>query len=118
LARLSGGVHAVEEITEGVRGARAFEWAQNTKHIPSLTRTAKYRVPDVLPGGLSSTLIGEVKNVKKLSLTNQLRDYIAYSQQEPRIPFYLYVRESTQLSKPLERAVGLEQILLKRVRFK
>lgn len=45
----------------------------------------------------------EVKNVKNLSYTRQLRDYTDYaSQKGPRLD--IYVRDSTNLSGPLARA--------------
>lgn len=59
-------------------------------------------VPDILDeaGGV----IGEVKNVRNLSYTAQLRDYIAYAQAK-QLQSDLYVRGSTLLSGPLQEAV-------------
>ena len=44
--------------------------------------------------------MGEIKNVKNLSLTPQLKDYINYCY-ENGYQFTLYIREGTQLSGPL-----------------
>lgn len=97
--------------TLGRQGEEAVGIVKNTKHIKSLTGTASYRVPD----GLTDTAIIEVKNVSKLSYTNQLRDYVAWAKHKG-LRFELYVRESTQLSKPLQEAVDRGDIILIRVR--
>ena len=57
-------------------------------------------------------MIGEVKNVGRLSYTNQLRDFAAYAQQQ-RYTFELWVRPTTPLSGPLQLAVGEGQIILR-----
>jgi hypothetical protein len=72
-----------------------------------LSGTASYRIPDEL----TSTALGEVKNVANLSHTNQLRDFAAYAQQEG-LMFNLDVRGSTTLSGPLQDAVSAGQINL------
>ena len=82
---------------EGMVGAGL---EQNTTRIPSLSGTANYRVPD----GLTNTTLSEVKNVKTLSMTNQLNDYMQYSKQNG-LGFDLYVRPTTQLSGPLQQQV-------------
>ncbi len=92
----------------GREGMAAAGIEQNTTRIPSLTGTAKYRVPD----GLTNTTLSEVKNVSKQSLTNQIRDYLQYSQQQG-LNFELHVRPSTQLTKPLQQQVTLGNITLK-----
>ena len=50
----------------GIAGEQAVGVGAKTR-IPSLTGTAKYRIPDQL----TSTTLGEVKNVSHLSLTRQ-----------------------------------------------
>ncbi|PVD50035.1 hypothetical protein DC498_22205 [Terrimonas sp.] len=69
--------------------------------MPSLSGTASYRIPD----GLTNTTLSEVKNVKNLSMINQLKDYMQYSQQNG-LRFDLYVRPTTQLSRPLQQQVA------------
>ena len=56
--------------------------------------------------------LSEVKNVKYLSFTSQLRDYAAWAKQEG-FTFNLYVREGAQLSGPLRAAenAGLVNII-------
>jgi len=97
---------AAEDGMAGVRAAGSFGErsagiTKNTDHIPSLSDTAAYRIPDEL----NATTLGEVKNVGSLSYTNQLRDFSAYAQQEG-LMFNLYVRGSTTLSGPLQDAVN------------
>jgi restriction endonuclease fold toxin 7 of polymorphic toxin system len=77
------------------------------ERIPSLTGTAKYRVPD----RVTKLTIEEVKNVLQLSNSNQLRDYFAYARRTKRT-FVLVIRRATVLSEELERyaAQGLIQI--------
>jgi RHS repeat-associated protein len=55
------------------------------------------------PDGLTDAALSEVKNVKSLSFTRQLRDYAAFAGQTGR-RFDLYVRSSTRLSGPLRAA--------------
>ncbi len=75
--------------------ARAHEigvWAERNAGIPpgmtnkieSLNGTAHYRKPDILidatsPGGLPLSSIADVKNVRHLKVTEQLKDYMAYA---------------------------------------
>jgi RHS repeat-associated protein len=96
---------AAEDGMAGVRAAGSFGERsagiiKNTDHIPSLSDTAAYRIPDEL----NATTLGEVKNVGSLSYTSQLRDFSAYAQQEG-LTFNLYVRGSTTFSGPLQDAV-------------
>lgn len=53
--------------------------------------------------GLSSEAVSEVKNVGKLSYTQQLRDDVDYARANG-LRFDLYVRRNTKLSGPLVRA--------------
>jgi Restriction endonuclease fold toxin 7 len=97
LAAKSGmaGVRAAGRTGEEVAGV-----VKNTEHIPSVSGSATYRIPDEL----NSSLPGEVKNVSRLSYTNQLRDFSAYASGNG-LQFNLYVRSGTQLSRPLQLAV-------------
>jgi hypothetical protein len=65
-----------------------------------------------IPDALSSTTLTEVKNVASQSYTQQLQDFVTYSQQN-RLTFELYVRPSTQLSGPLQQAVANGDVVLK-----
>jgi RHS repeat-associated protein len=93
----------------GRAGERAAGIVKNTDHIPSLSGTVPYRVPDEL----NSSVLGEVKNVSRLSYTKQLRDFSAYAIQQG-LTFNLYVRGSTTLSGPLQDAVDGGEINLVR----
>jgi RHS repeat-associated protein len=99
------GARAAETATASARaaGRTGEELAgivKNTEHIPSASGGAAYRIPDEL----TSSVLGEVKNVSRLSYTNQLRDFAAYANAN-ELQFNLYVRGGTQLSGPLQRAV-------------
>ncbi|WP_146575656.1 putative toxin [Botrimarina hoheduenensis] len=65
-----------------------------------------------IPDGITRDAVSEVKNVKKLSFTKQLRDFADYAKQEGK-RFDLYVRKDTELSGPLRDAVGRGDINLR-----
>jgi hypothetical protein len=92
----------------GNAGEAAAGIAKNTTRIASSTGTAAFRVPD----GLTTTTLTEVKNVAKLSLTNQLRDFAAFAAETKR-GFDLVVREGTRLTKPLQEFIRNQGINLK-----
>jgi len=94
----AGGIAGARAL--GAAGEAASGLIKNTQRIPSATGTAAFRVPD----GLSATTLSEVKNVSRLSLTNQLRDFSAYANGTGR-SFDLYVRSNTQLSGPLQQFI-------------
>jgi hypothetical protein len=77
--------------------------------IPSDTNSAAYRIPDKL----DAKNLTEVKNVKSLSNTKQLQDFLAYAQQTKRT-FTLVVRSNTVLTKELDGLVKAGKIVLKR----
>ena len=95
----------------GVAGEAASGIARNIERIPSLSGTAKYRIPD----GLSSTTLSEVKNVRRLSYTSQLRDFSAFAK-EANLSFDLYVRPDTRMTIPLQEAIGRGDINLRTIR--
>lgn len=66
------------------------------RRIPSLTGTAKYRVPNIL----SETELIEVKNVKYQQLTNQIKDFIAFCHVSNR-NFIIYLKDDARLSASL-----------------
>ena len=89
----------------GEAGEAAAGIVKNTERIPSATGTAAFRVPD----GLTATTLTEVKNVARLGLTNQLRDFAAFAKATGR-EFDLVVRSTTELSKPLQDFIRAEGI--------
>jgi hypothetical protein len=96
--------------TLGQAGETISGILKNTQRIDSLTGTAQYRIPDQLLR--TQRLISEVKNVAQLSLTNQIKDYSAFAQQEV-YTFELWVRETTKLSQPLQKLIDNGQIILR-----
>lgn len=96
----------------GIAGEEAVGVGAKTR-IPSLTGTAKYRIPDQL----TSTTLGEVKNVRYQSLTRQLIDFHLYSQQTGR-QFFLYTRPNTTFSGPLQNLINKGSIITKPIPFK
>jgi RHS repeat-associated protein len=62
--------------------------------------------------GLSDTAVAEVKNVSRLSYTQQLKDSLSYAQATGR-RFDLYVRSDTYLTGPLRDAITGGDITLR-----
>jgi len=85
----------------GKDGERRVGLTGPKERIPSLTGTAEYRVPD----GLTKVTIEEVKNAAKLSINNQLRDFLAYANATGRT-FILWVRPNTVLVGELKKLVN------------
>lgn len=94
----------------GVAGEEAVGVSGAKTQIPSLTGTANYRIPDIL----TSTTLQEVKNVKSLSFTSQLKDFYMYSQQNG-LQMILHTRQSTVLSAPLQKLINEGQIIQKTI---
>lgn len=57
-----------------------------------------------IPDGLKDHVLSEVKNVKSLSYTRQLKDFQQFAKATDR-QFDLYVRSSTKLSGPLKEQI-------------
>ena len=108
-------------IKQGIQGAgpaiaravgRAGEVAsgiiKNTSRIKSLTNTANYRIPDQLLD--NPKVLSEIKNVSTLPFTNQIKDFVAYSQQK-NYTFELWTRATTQISQPLQKLITDGQII-------
>jgi RHS repeat-associated protein len=94
----------------GQAGETAAGIIKNTQRIPSASGTASYRVPDQL---FPEQLISEVKNVNYQGLTNQINDFLSYTQAQG-IRFELIVRQNTEISKPLQELIDAGKILLNR----
>ena len=93
-------------VAKGKAGELSSGLLKNTKHIPSLTGTASYRIPD----GLTNNILAEVKNYSgTLSYTNQLKDFVLYSQSNG-LEMRLYT--NAHLTSPLQQVVdsGLIQV--------
>jgi len=66
----------------------------------------------LFPDQVTKTTLTEVKNVATQSFTKQLRNYLAYAQQNG-LKFELYTRSTTQLSGPLDAARSNGTIIIK-----
>jgi hypothetical protein len=110
IAKAAQGISTTSAQALGHVGEAIAGIVKNTRRIPSLTNTAKYRIPDQWLG--ATKLISEVKNVGRLSLTSQIDDYVAYAQQEG-YAFELWVRETTKITKPLQELIDDGQIILR-----
>jgi hypothetical protein len=64
------------------------------------------------PDELTATTLTELKNVVRLSLTQQIQDYLGFAQSTDRT-FNLYVRPTTHLTGPLRDAISTGQINLR-----
>jgi len=94
----SGG--AFQNQGHGLLGTRM---QRNTERILKGQATvAAYRIPDILDK--INNVIGEIKGVKNLSLTGQLRDFIYYAKNQG-FSFNLYVRPDTKLSRTADQTV-------------
>lgn len=88
-------------VAKGRAGEVAANIVKNHKHIPSITGTAAYRIPDGLD--MQLRLLSEVKNYTgTLSYTNQLKDFALWSRENGYI-MHLYT--NARLSGPLQQAV-------------
>ena len=71
--------HMQQVYRQGQAGEQAANIVKNAVHIPSLSGTAAYRIPDGLD--VVNEVLAEVKNYSgTLSYTRQLRDFVAWSQ--------------------------------------
>ena len=84
----------------GQAGEAAVRSAFDIGDKAAIDVAGRMRIPD----GLTETTIGEVKNVRSLSYTQQLRDFSTYAS-ENGLRFDLYTRPETQLSGPLLDAI-------------
>ncbi len=88
-------------------GEKVAGITKNTERIDSITGSAAFRIPDEM----TKTTLREVKNVKYLSFTSQIQDYLYHSLATDR-EFILVVRESTKFSKELQKCIDAGFITL------
>lgn len=89
--------------TMGAQGERDAQIVKNTTRIPAPSGKAAYRIPDEL----TSTQLGEVKNVAKQGWSSQMRDFYDYaSGQVPPLNMVIYVRQNTQIVGKLAQLVA------------
>ena len=86
---------------KGKAGEALSGIVKNTVHIPSLTGTASYRIPDGLDECMK--ILSEVKNYSGiLSYTNQLKDFVMWSQANG---YQMRLYTNAELSGPLQQLV-------------
>jgi hypothetical protein len=102
---IRGGLDAVRAGEAGEAAVRAMVDIGPKESFEIAGRT---RIPD----GMTKSVLSEVKNVRALSYTQQLRDYAAFAKATGR-RFDLYVRSDTRLTGPLSQAVKSGDITLK-----
>lgn len=89
-----------EAVRVGQAGEAAVRAAVNIGEKSAITVGTRTRIPD----GLTSSVLSEVKNVKSLSYTQQLRDFTQFSQ-DKGLRFDLYIKPGAEISKPLQDAI-------------
>lgn len=94
--------------TLGQQGEKAANIVKNTQRIPSITQTAKYRIPDALDR--SKKVLTEIKNVKSQGLTNQIKDFSLWAE-DKGYTFILKTRPDTKISGPLQKYVDSGKII-------
>jgi RHS repeat-associated protein len=104
-AALVGGINAVRA---GQAGEAAVRGVADVGEKAAIRVGGRTRIPD----GLTNTVLTEVKNVKSLSYTQQLRDFTSYAQANG-LRFDLWVRNGAGLSGPLQQAIRNGAIYLR-----
>ena len=97
-----------EVVVKGKNGETLSGITKNTIHIPSLSGTASYRIPDGLDDNFR--ILSEVKNYAgTLSYTRQINDFVMWSQANG---YQMHLYTNATLTAPLQQAVdsGLIQV--------
>jgi hypothetical protein len=84
----------------GQAGESAVRGVANIGEKVAIRVGERVRIPD----GLTNTTLTEVKNVRSLSYTRQLRDFASYAESNG-LRFDLWARKATELSGPLQQAI-------------
>jgi hypothetical protein len=106
-----GGVSSVikaRRLAANAKFGRAFEKAvlnaldlsKNTKKVESITGIKQYRIPDAFANGI----LLEIKGVKKLDFTSQVKDLLSAAKKDQRKLVFAVTRD-TKISKTLEALV-------------
>lgn len=97
-AFMPGGTEAMAEAKALGRAGEAAVGIWGSK--VGIKVGGKTRFPD----RITKSTLEEVKNVKHLSFTSQLRDYSTFAKQNS-LDFILYTRPNTIISRPLQNAI-------------
>jgi hypothetical protein len=92
-------------VKAGRLGERIAKVRLEKRRIPSLTQTARFRIPDIL----TPTELIEIKNVARLRLTHQLIDFARFAQVEG-LTFVLVTRFDTKMTPQLRALIDQGQI--------
>jgi hypothetical protein len=76
--------------------------------IPSLTGTARYRIPDALT---DASLIEIKGGISELRLTDQIKDFSLYAQKE-QLQFILIVRQGTKIADDLLKFAQQHKVVI------
>ena len=111
-------VRALEMALARMQRRNDFDWGRLAEkfaktlgrkvRVPSESGRASFRIPDLLT---AEELI-EVKNVRRLFLTAQLRDFLAFCEMTDR-QFVICVRGDVRLSRPLQDLVDSGAVRLR-----
>lgn|SRR5574337_2138222 len=113
IARAKRAIRVIALRTDAGFGRLAERFAKaNPKkaRVPSATRTAKYRIPDVL----TDTELVEIKNVQYQAMTNQLKDFLTYCAGSNR-RLVLCIRDDARLSAEITSCIERGEIELRPV---
>lgn len=91
----------VHNTCANVLGKLGEEASGIIKNTDVIEINGHMRIPDGLD---MNSHLQEVKNVKSLSYTSQLRDYFEFASRN-HLKMELYVRQTTVMSKPLQKAI-------------
>lgn len=95
-------------VRVGQQGEAAVRARYDIGDKSAIRVNGRTRIPD----GIKGEVVSEVKNVKKLSLTRQIKDFMDYSR-ERDFRFDLYIRRDTKVSGPLDDARKAGQLDVK-----
>lgn len=97
----------------GVEGENAVGISGSKTRIDSYSGTASYRIPDRLTMPNPEMPVGvleEVKNVAYLRYTNQIKDFVQFSQ-ENNLKLIIYTRSTTVIAPPLRPLIENQTII-------
>jgi hypothetical protein len=110
---VSDSAKTMEKVRQaGKAGEELAGIVKSKTRIESLTRTAKFRVPDEL----GEDFLREVKNTKYQALTNQLRDYLEWCRANG-LKFILETRtgDIDDVSGPLRKLIEDGEVILRKI---
>jgi hypothetical protein len=95
-------------VRVGQQGEAAVRARYDIGDKAKITVNGRNRIPD----GVKRNVLSEVKNVRKLAFTRQLRDFLDFCR-ERGMRFDLYVRQDVKMTGPLKEAIDVNHINLR-----